>query len=55
MLKNSEEKGMVALLWCFPESQEWSSLFSISIFTKFEITAMDSSTSVKATNTQTNK
>lgn len=46
---------MVVLLWGFPESQEWSSLFCISIFTQFEIKAMDSSTSVKAMNPQTNK
>lgn len=46
---------MVVPLRGFPESQEWSSLFSICVFTKFEITAMDSSISVRATNPQTNK
>lgn len=38
----------------FPGSQKWSSLVYISIFTKFEITAMDISTSVRAINPQTN-
>lgn len=45
---------MVEPLWGFPESQERSPLFCISIFTKCEITTTYSSPSVRATNPQTN-
>lgn len=54
-IQKSSEKGMVVPLWGFPESQEWSPLFCISIFTKFEITATYSSPSVRATNPQSIK